>query len=518
MKMAEAQSGQPFSLPLPRRGYGIGIVLAIFVCLITGANWQAGLTITLVLAYMVLSSMQLEWGIYAILVFAVLFIDGWAPNRAPEDVPFRLGIARIYIVEFAVYGLLAIYLVKRAFGNNVKTGRSMFVPTPLDTPLKVFAMLLPTFAIYGLANGNSLQDSFGYFEWRSLFLAIPFFYLVTTLFDTRLKIMRLATWVFGLIAIKGAYYLLIDLFQAKYPLPNIIGAGPMDEGPENVMFVFAALAAVSFLIFRFKKNWWVQFVVFVAVIVLLANLLLSTKRSAQLGFAIGFIFLFWRLPARQKLKLSGRIGAVLLAVLLVFGIFQINSSKTGIEQSASRYDEIFEFIQEPASMLTSNGTLAFHLMDLLDAGNLIIQRPLLGYGFGSHYDRQLTLLEGVGGEGAGLDPGLVHNLYLHIWWKSGILGLAIFCWLLICIFRFGANAICRVPFSESHAVALGLYSALWGDLAMEFWGPQWFSSTKVSLVIFFSLALMIRLVQVGGKDSTISQESSTAKGTYCERS
>jgi O-antigen ligase len=416
-------------------------------------------------------------------------------------------------MEFAVYGLLAAYFVQRAFGRGVKSGRGIFVPTALDTPLKVFAILLPTFAVYGYLNGNHFQDSFGYFEWRSLFLAIPFYYLVTTLIDSREKAVRLARWVFGLIAIKGTYYLIIALLQANYPFPKIIGAGPVDEGPENVMFMFAVLTAISFLMFGSKQNWWVKIVVLAAVLVLIANLWLSAKRSAQLGFAVGFIFLLWRQPRGQKLKLIGSVGAVLLTIFLVLATIQISSTKNGVGQSASRYDEIFQFIQEPATMLTSNGTLAFHLMDLLDAGSVIIQRPLLGYGFGSRYDRQLTSLENVGGQEAGLEAGVVHDLYLHVWWKTGLVGFGIFCWLLVRIVRFGAKAICRASSSVAHAIALGLYSAILGELAMDVWGPQWFSSTKVSLLIFCSLALIMRLVQSGRKDLLIPQNGSPAKGT-----
>jgi O-antigen ligase len=180
-------------------------------------------------------------------------------------------------------------------------------------------------------------------------------------------------------------------------------------------------------------------------------------------------------------------------VVLLVGIFRI-STRT-VEQSASRYDEIFQFIREPSSALSSNGTLAFHILDLVDAWNIIIQRPVLGYGFGSHYDRKLTLIEGAGGEDAGLEPGIVHDLYLHIWWKAGIPGLAIFCWLLVRFFRFGAASMAGPPSSPPQAIALGLYSAMWGDLAMELWGPQWFASTKVALVIFCSFALIVRLVQ-----------------------
>jgi O-antigen ligase len=142
---------------------------------------------------------------------------------------------------------------------------------------------------------------------------------------------------------------------------------------------------------------------------------------------------------------------------------------------------------------------------------VVKERPVLGYGFGSHYDRELTLLPGVGGEGADLEPGVVHSQYLHIWWKMGILGLAAYLWLQLGIFRFGAEMLSRVPSSASFAIALGLYSALIGDVAMEVWAPQWFESTKVSLLIFFSLALIVCLVNAGGDGSSAATPVSSVR-------
>jgi len=85
------------------------------------------------------------------------------------------------------------------------------------------------------------------------------------------------------------------------------------------MFAFAALAAFSFLIFRFRKSWATQKYAAVAVVGLLANVELSAKRTAQLGIVVSVLFLFWRFPARKKLKFGLQLTAGVLVMILLLG-------------------------------------------------------------------------------------------------------------------------------------------------------------------------------------------------------
>jgi hypothetical protein len=529
----------PVRLPIANLSFAIALLLAIFICVIrvnTPESWRAGLTLMFTAELLFLASFKTEWGLYVIVAFAGLFIDGWAPTRAPEDVVFRLGIGRIYIMEFAVYSLLVLYLVKRTFGKRLASGSPLFVPTPLDAPLKVFAVLIPISAVYGLARGNAFRDAVGYFEWRSLLLAIVFYFLVTTIIQTPEKALQLFKWFFGMAVLKAAYFLIVYLSQAKYPLPHVFGAGPVDEGPENLIFLFAVLPAISYLSFQFKKDRNTPIVAVVAVIVLYVNLLLSAKRAIQSGFVIGLLFLFWSLPRGQRLKLAARPAAVLLAVTLFFIAFGSKRASGGIERSGARYKEVFAAFQNPQEVLpqkdrgatqkespsaasqnrkkvrTTGDTLAFHLLDVWDAWNVIRQRPLLGYGFGSKYHRQLTLLPGVGGQGAGLDPGIMHDQYLHIWWKMGLVGLGVYLWLLFRIFQLGFRAADRLPSTASHAIALGLYSALLGDAGIQVWGADWFSITTASLTIFMSLALIFSVVEAKGRTNDFAPAALVPEG------
>jgi hypothetical protein len=174
---------------------------------------------------------------------------------------------------------------------------------------------------------------------------------------------------------------------------------------------------------------------------------------------------------------------------MLLGIANGGSAATGVSASASRYGEVVDFIQDPTRLSASGETVAFHVLDMLDVWGEVSQHPVLGSGFGSHYDRELTLLPSVGGEGLGYEAGMVHSQYLYLWWKMGALGLVGFLYLLGSVLRFLKKATPSIPLSEVEAISLGLYAAFWADAFMELLAPQWFTSTKVSVVILICIAV-----------------------------
>lgn len=427
--------------------------------------------------------------LYLIVAVMVVFIDGWAATREPDEVVFRLGIGRVYLMEWLVYGLLAYYIFNWFLNSNTAKKPKLFSTTPLDKPLLLFGLMLPAFAVYGLLRGNSFQYAFGYFEWRSLFVAIVFYFLVTSILDTPAKARALFEWFLLLCAAKATYYLVFYLFGIPYPFAKIIGAGPFDEGPETMMFVFAALAAISLWLFRGEKRTRLQSLAPWVALVIVGNLAISVKRTAQVGLVLGIIILGLRLPWRRLARATS-VAAVAAALFsLVLGIANSGSAATGLAASASRYDEVLSFTQSPSQIATPGETVAFHVLDLLDVWGEIIQHPVLGTGFGSQYTRDLTLLPSVGGETLGDEAGMVHDQYLYLWWKMGAVGLIAFLYLLVSVLRFFKKATPSIPLSELEAISLGLYAALWADVSMELLAPQWFASTKVAMLILMCIAV-----------------------------
>lgn len=481
------------SLPTAGFVYGAGLASTALVAIVAGVNWQAGLTLALIFMYLVLISFRLEWGVYGIVMFAILCIDGWAPNRSPDEVAFRLGIGHVYIMEFAVYGLLAVYAMRCMFDSSASTARRLFAWTPLNRPLTMFAVLMPVFGVYGLILGNPVKDAFGYDEWRSLFAAIVLYFLITSIFEDAEKVRRLAWWFLSVTTIIGVYSLVLYLLKSSGPLPVVLGTGPVGEGPENEMFAFAALSAISWLLFCSEKDFWKRRLVTLAATVCALDVILSQKRDPQLALVIGLLVLFWRLPLAKKVRLGG-IAAIAAVALLFISDLGIRATNGGFEKSASRYAEIVEYAKSPAQVAaTGNQTFLFHIFDLVDSFNSIRLRPFLGYGFGGQFRRYYTALTLVGG--SEIQPGIVHDQYLDFWLKMGLFGLIAFLWVLFSFFRTARSSIPRNPLTECQIIALGLYAAMWGDVAVEIWGPGWVGNTKMPVIFLMSFALVVCLLR-----------------------
>jgi len=256
-----------------------------------------------------------------------------------------------------------------------------------------------------------------------------------------------------------------------------------------VMYLFTALPALAILLFHVEKTFKWRALLLFGASTMVADIALSEKRDPQLALLIGLAVLAWDLPRREKIRWALRIAC--FTFLFVISGLAANRGliDSGIGASLTRYTDVVEFVQAPGENITAGGTLAFHVFDLIDGWQKVKEHPLLGQGFGGQTERNLTALPGVGGGEVG--TGIVHNQYLTFWLKMGLAGPVLMLWLLGVFLLHCRRKLNRVSQSFASAVATGICAAVWGDVAMEFWGTAWTSNTKTPIIIFLSLALAI---------------------------
>jgi O-antigen ligase len=468
--------------------------LAVAIVALVGYDSRLGVAVAGLSIALTLLIVRFEWLTYAIIAVSVVLVDGWALTRSPEDVMFRIGIGRLYLMEILICLLVVGYVWR--WGMSDKLHEGSFLPrTSLDWPLYAWLLAFPIFAAYGLLLGNPLQDAVGYYEWRCLLLGILFYFLLTGLFREEYDRLRLFWWFFGLASVKALYSLILLFSHIDPPLPLIFGSGPVGEGPENVMYVFAALPAVAVVVFRLEKDVWRRTWLVLGVVAFIANIVLSTKRAPQFGLAVGCAVIGLRLPFRQKLRWAACLLAAVLAVLFIGGANKGKAQES--ESSPFRYEEIINFLFQQGEPVSRADTLDFHLFDLVDGWNTIKQRPILGYGFGGQTQRELTLLAIASGDFVG--TGIIHNQYLTFWLKMGIAGPVLFLWLVVSFLLLCHHSVRGAPQTFPAAVAVGVAAAIWGDLGMEFWGAGWVGNTKTPLVIFLALALAVGFMSQDGQ-------------------
>jgi O-antigen ligase len=454
--------------------------------------------LTLIISLLLLL-VRFEAVIYGIVTASVLLVDGWLMTRSPEDTPFRMGIGRLYLLEIPIYLLFLAYLKRRWGARKERASDGIFVSTPLDLPLRGWLVAFPLFALYGLLRGNPLQDAVGYFEWRCLFIAILFYFLVSSLFREYKDLRRLWRWFFIIASAKAFYSLVLVITKIDPPLPLVFGQGPVGEGVENALYLFAALPALAILLFHAEKEpKWRAMLLFGA-FTMIADVAHSEKRDPQLALLVGLAILGWHLPRRDKIRWGLRIACFALLLVLSRLLMNLRSGTFGIGASFSRYNEIVEFVQAPGETISAGDTFAFHLFDFIDGWGKVKELPLLGQGFGGQTERNLTLLPIAGGADVG--TGMIHNQYLTFWLKMGVAGPILMLWLLGRFFLQCHRKLKCPCQTFASALAVGICAAFWADVAMEFWGCGWIGNTKMPIVIFLSMALAMGFLRCCSEDT-----------------
>jgi len=185
-----------------------------------------------------------------------------------------------------------------------------------------------------------------------------------------------------------------------------------------------------------------------ALLLALACLLFSETRSAWIGFAFSLVFLTFLIRKTGIVRLGLKIMLPLLAVVVVIFLLLLLSQDVIVERISQLWDP--------------QGSVFIRIHTWEAAFSMIKASPVFGSGLGTF---QIVF---PGFRYPGFESDIpygnllhAHNEYLEIWAEMGILGLALFLWLMIGFFRY---AIKNFRGGRGGLIALGLISGIAGVL------------------------------------------------------
>lgn len=212
-----------------------------------------------------------------------------------------------------------------------------------------------------------------------------------------------------------------SLIVPRYILDESIGIhidrarGPFLQAVANGMClnIFALVAVHSF---RRRK---VRGVVGIALLLLVPLAILATKTRAVWLSALVTVFALL-LPVFGR-----RVRTVALGLAVTLGI-----AACAAFLSQARWSDL-------SSRLEDRSPVTFR-MEMYRAGReMFVERPLTGWG--SERDVQPEVAKRI--DGFQLDSFVFHNTYLELAVQRGVLGLALYAWLIACLFRIGKRGI-----------------------------------------------------------------------------
>ncbi len=404
---------------------------------------------------------------------------------------------KLFSMEFSIILLIALWLVKMAHEGAFRIKKNR-----LNLPVLTYFLLVVV--LYGISPDKAVAKMV--FE-STLFCFLVYFGTVNSINNRETRITILKVWfiasIFAGIHGLGSYIAVnnpanpittmfsgfaefFDLIGKKvnFPVRNIFGFAhfapnkrPFSTfGNPNFFasYLIAVLPVFASLLFILKKKWFV--VVNLAVVcLLLFNLWCTATRGAWLGFVASMVVFIALLKPRWNRLLKSKKGIIIsLLIVLVF---------TGIIVRGGFVKEFLNVARRPTD----------RLLIWRDTMVMGLKKPL-GVGIGAfhiYFPRYASMELTSRIPQDKFIVNYAHNEFLQVLSETGILGLAIFIWLIYAFFRAGIKQLNSLS-GENNAtryLIIGFLSGGTGILVHNFFSVS-MRFIVTSIYLYFIMGMM----------------------------
>lgn len=275
--------------------------------------------------------------------------------------------------------------------------------------------------------------------------------------------------------------------------------------------------SIAVPLFCISNNRIKKVLLLIGILSMGTTLIATLTRGSYIAFAIALIFMVFLLllsEGKGIIKKNKKIIILLLTAVIIATLLFI------IPNPLNKPDTIFSQIKERISIsqLTQGSSVLRRIAIWKFTIPMIKDRPLLGSGLGifkynslryqAHFFEQ--------GENRSLyDYGFAtkaHNEYLQFWAEIGIIGLAIFIWLMITYFNYGIRYLKKEKNKQKKGIIIGLMGAVVAVLADAMFGfPLHLPATVVLFWLAVALTVVIIKREVDAGEINIAEKDINKK-------
>ncbi|HYC43172.1 MAG TPA: O-antigen ligase family protein [Noviherbaspirillum sp.] len=409
------------------------------------------------------------------------FSDSTWGQLTTENTIYSRGSGMFY------FSLLNLVLLTAGFAALLRRLANPYAPQLAPSMAKYFAafvFLIAGHVIVGLMEGIDLNVVLGYNGIFNVINMLVFMYLAIMAFDSEKDSRKLLWTIIILAAIRGIFgavrYFMFDGDTAN-PYRNFEGLNIkifyFDISDNFVASLGAFCAAWLLTSPDSNQSWFKRSLLFAFLVLEIAAVALSFRRSSLIGLGLMFAFLFLRLPGKRKF-LFAILGAALLAV--VASVFY--EHRLQFNNNESMFSSLIYDIAPERGIRNSRFYELYAAAQSMD-GNWLFGRGTWGTFTG---DRERLSYHGD-------DFSFVHSGFGHVLLKTGIVGLLLFCALLAAY----------VAFYMRHRNYLTGESRLLADAGFAgflFWVPTLLIGTPIiefRTMLLLGLTLAMPFIAVG---------------------
>lgn len=413
-----------------------------------------------------------ELGLLALVFLTSSFIR-------PDAVDLRLPVGGLDLRDLTLMGMFGILILHGLIRKKLT------VPWwPVSGPLLVFLGFAIFSALYALLyQGGESNWTFG--ELRTLIYYAVFF--LTAWAITRPKqLFILLAGLFFLADLTATVVILQQFLGSENPLLAVmsgtnwhvwqmgdpsIGFGAVRIVPPGHVLVFVMTIIAFCLIVFARQTLRMRAVLALQFVYLNIGLLFTYTRAQWVASAIALGLISILLSSADRIQLVRYLLIVILVLLPVYGLLRAELQET--PNSAPFVDIL---VSRALSILTPHKTaetysVEWRIFETDEALRSVSQHPLLGVGLGNVY-RDPTLLHGEAISGYLRFTRYVHNSYLYIAVKMGLLGLVAFLWFCLAFLASGWRAYMNALDEQFKRIMLAILASFVGLLAWSIFQPH----------------------------------------------
>ncbi len=429
------------------------------------------------------------------LLVLLLFSDStWGQLNAGGTIYSRgSGLFYFSLLNLGLFAAAAAALLKRLADRGsppLAPGLTPFFAT--------FAFILCGHVVVGLMSGVELTDIVGYNGILNLLNMFLFMYLVIIAFSDEKDGQDLMLAIIALATVRAVYGAVRYTFMGGDPSNPYRNFEDMDVrifffdiGDNFVMAIGAFCAAWMLTAPEVRLSLFKRAILFCLLLLQIAAVALSFRRSSLVGLALMFAFLFLRIPGQRKFIFALLAGGLLFIIATLFYQHRL--------QFASNEGVLASLIYD----ITGEGDVRYgRFYELWLAAQSMQDHWLFGRGTWGTFRGDAEALA------FHTDFGFVHSGFGHLVLKTGLLGLAVFC-AMLAVFTL---------FYLRHRNALLGNARMMADAGFAgllFWLPTLAIGTpiiEIRTMLLFGLTLALPFIAVGAQSR--SAQAYYAQGSY----
>jgi len=234
---------------------------------------------------------------------------------------------------------------------------------------------------------------------------------------------------------------------------------------------------LAFLASRTAYHW--KIIIWIILVILGSSLMVSLGRNIVVSTVLSMILLFFLLHSPYRERLIMNVFIFGLLTIILFGLiswFAPTSRLLAYPQALmDRFAHLFT-----TNIMSDDETLLWRIKETRFAWEQISQSPILGIGLRTPYRAEFFKGDEL--------LSYIHNGYLWLWLKTGLLGLTAFLWFLLAFLWRGVQEWRQVKHEFMRSATLGFTLVVLAMLFSNFVAPVFVEGFNLA---FFAAAIGI---------------------------